>query len=362
MTQPNSDSGSKQVLNEVDKADKYNKRIVELFDELEWTRDNFERNYEEVWNTYKTIEELIKDLNTELEYKDQKLSQKIDDFGDTRIEKLERKNFDKDHSPTLIHYKTIGYEDMRDIDQRIKEYKAYQEALMKGVAEKLKMISQGYRKDFVGSKVHENTVEAAKDKIEDEMEKVEQRLENKLQRKTSGLEASMDAMRTELKFYRNYIEQHGEVSNDALRKLSDDVCQLTELVEDIQDSGFQEIPTDERGRTTLDSDTQERMEKQHEQESAMKSVNTIDTAQEETETSSENNDEPDDEQPIYEIKGEDVEDQYDILQKAVAKHDLVGAMKKEIAAHFDVSPQAIFKTGGILDRIEEQHGTRFGLD
>lgn len=253
-------------LEKVDKADKYNRKLVELFEDRDWTRDNFAGNFSDVKTVYDTVDELIQDLLTERDQIRDELDSVLDEFGESKLEQLEEKNFGGSHGPTHRQYK-VAFNALSDNMQRVDEFQAYQKELMRKAAEKLMRISGNYRDDFVGSDVAQHTLDKVEDKMEDRFEVLEEKVMRRLESEIGGTEKVVDAARNEVKLYRRFHEELiSYLPGHIVESLKDELGGV---------DGLAELPSDGRGSVDLSGDAVVREERSDELDEVGDAVSSV---------------------------------------------------------------------------------------
>jgi hypothetical protein len=67
------------------------------------------------------------------------------------------------------------------------------------------------------------------------------------------------------------------------------------------------------------------------------------------------------EDDVYALKGKSLEEKKQVFERMADELDLESMSQRDIAGKTDVSKTVIFNSGRLLDQIEEEYGTRYGL-
>jgi hypothetical protein len=84
----------------------------------------------------------------------------------------------------------------------------------------------------------------------------------------------------------------------------------------------------------------------------------VEESQEEKLPDTDSDDEEDD---LYELKGKSLDEKKQVLDQMSEDLDLGSMSQRDIANETDVSKTVIFNSGRLLDQIEEEYGTRYGI-
>jgi hypothetical protein len=324
-----------------------------------WSRSNFQQRHKQVETIIENVEDLLRDLRSEIEKKQQKKESIKNDYGKSDLAQLETR-MDGKYDATLKQLKDVSQR-ISVLRRREKEWKAYQQQVERISHARLLELVEGYRRDFEGSDVAKNVKQSMDNYVDSKFETLEQAMHRKIDNRINAVEKVVDAVRTEMKFYRDYLEKHGEGSVEALETHSESISDLVDLLNEMQDGGMVDLPTDDDGHVDLspeeDVDDDGDVEPS---ESGLDAVNTVfegdaSSSGRESGGSSSSAGAGDDE-PEYVLKGKSIDEQYQVLEKLAEKHPIDELTQREVADLTDVAKTSIFSSGRILDKIEEEFG------
>lgn len=348
---------------EEDKREKWSKKY-ERYSEGEWNRHNFESKLEDIKNDISSIEDNITDLQERRreitgvpkrkspddmeedefgEIKGSFFDQKISEFGKDQFKSLLKKDLGGEN-PTLK-----ALDDKRDQLQKIRkkeaEWKSLQFELANLAVEKLESISVNYKKQFKSSEVAQDFEKHAQQIVESKVEQAKSEIKQELSQEVAELEQVTNSARNEIKNGWKFFEKFGDVFSEYLEKekigeLEGKEERLKQLAQEAVEEGLEKYAT-ERGTMDFSGEELEADEKQKDRRQARESAtSSLDLAK-------------------YELEGKQVDEQHKILRRMSENEEVLEMTPGEVADLTDVSEEELVD---VLDNVEEEHGTRFGID
>lgn len=349
---------------ESDKRQKWNKKY-QRYSEDSWNRDNFEGKLESVKQDIASIEDNITDLQErrreitgvpedkapeEMEENDfgeiegSFFDERITEFGEDNFKNLLQKDLGG-VSPTLK-----PLDEKRDQLQRIRkkeaEWKTLQFELANLAMQKLEEISVNYKQQFKSSEVASDFEKHAEQIVESKVAQAKSEIKQEMAQEVADLEMATNSARNEIKNAWKFLEQFAEVFTEYLEKekvgeLDGREERFKELVKKALEEECLEQLATERGTVDLSGEERTAEEKKQERAQARESAtSSLDVSK-------------------YDLEGKDVDEQHQVLQRMSEKEEVLEMTPGEIADLTDVSEETLVD---VLDDVEEEHGTRFGID
>lgn len=335
-----------------DKQQKWNDKY-EQYQTEEWNRDNFERKLRNIENDIKNIEDFITGLQEDIRdltgvNREQSEYERIEDrFGSDRLKRLESKNLGSGMSPTLKPFDETSRE-LAELWKRLSEWKTLQFELADLARKKMKNVAVAYKNDYKSGEVAEDYEKHAQQLVEKEVKAARKDLKQQFASDVAELEQAVNSARNETKNAWKYLEKFADVFTEYLQKknageLTEAEKEFKRITEEAVEEGLEKLAT-ERGTVDLSGETQAAEEKKSERESARSAATSgLDVAK-------------------YNLAGKSIEEQHEELQLMSEEESLLEMTPDEVSSMTDVSEQELVGENGVLDSVEEEYGTRFGID
>lgn len=309
---------------------------VEKFESRSWDQDNIAQRVSEVQNNSDTIETILQDIDEQLEslpseedlkeeWKPWLDRQETDNRGNAKS--LPRAFYDAEKERSKLLLRQAVWQ------ARLKELERF---ARQKLAEKFDQLLKQYRT----AKSYDTLEEVLENKAEHFAEQKIEKKSSEFEGYVNQMEKMGQAFREEKRSLWRMIERVAEEDTNSISK---------DEVEEVMVEGLNQFVL-ENGMFTLDEDELDQDQKESEREGlAEKQAENIvspDSSEKPTEKTSE----------VYEIKGKDTDVQNQKLSQLAEEYSPLENdwTQQEVADKTDVSAAAIFKDGGILDRIHDR--------
>lgn len=284
-----------------------------------WTRESFESDLRELRSAVKQVDNRIGELEKSISGKRQQIRKRLesyDDASEAGLQSLESKSLaDGGHATHGVNKVEVFGDDWPDsidedtlvgLHRKKAVFQEIKSTLRKVGVSKLEERAKGYKRDFVSGEVAETVQEDVIDRLEREYERLELQMENKVNTATADLESKVKVVNARL----NQVEKNIGAS----------VTDVDDSDIDLESESNQKSVTDKPQITKTDQDIAE-----------------------------------------YGLKDKKLDEQHKVLQRMAENEDLLELDAESIAGKTDVSEKELTEDNGILDQVEEEYGTRFGI-
>lgn len=363
-------SDAAKILDRAEVRDKqyFKDKWEEFLERRDWSTDTFKQDHEDLREVISSVEDNIQRLQEDIDSitdSREEDEREFNDTGEKKIEDIERKSFYGRFYPTLGN--SLDYADQEiDKRKRIGVWKAFQ--TMMDRLGRLKMHKVALTFENRQRKVEEKKQfdDYAKERVGEMKSELKEFVEKKINEKTHRLEKATEANRREHKNIKAFLDNFGEGivmelgrTNEAFEKIVD-VDTETEF-SDLRDSdGF---------GVDLSQSASERDKKRKETEEARRSASEtglgsdegdVSSSSEDVSSGSGSNGEKSGEK--YSLKHKSLEEKHKVLQEMAEEEDLIEMSPQEVADMTDLTRIRFVQKDGVLDKIEEEYGTRFAID
>lgn len=334
-------------------ADKYRRLL-----ERDWTRDNQRENYRETKQLIDNIEDYITGKQDEKKrYNKAKSNNRFDEIkedfgGEEAIERLENQDIHPRHYATLGGLRDAEGE-RADINQKIIEWRTIQFELADLLADKSHRNFMNLDKKARTGRAVDDFEKYADSKVEDKVEREMEKMQRERQEEIAALKQLIQATRNETKHHRNHLEKFGKAVIEELSHIGEEVDSINDFQVDNSDLAEVTDNSVELSDFITEDGTVDISREQLEKIKNQAADETQDEGSEDTEDGGE--------EDLYKLKGKSLEEKKEVIEKLSDELDVENMSQRDVASETDVTQPTIFGSDQIVDRIEDEYGTRFGL-
>lgn len=345
-------SDAAKILDKADvrDAEYFKDKWTEFLERRDWSTDTFKKDHKDLREEIRSIENNIKRIQEDIEKRQKQRKKDREEYNNTserKIQDLESKTMYGRFYPSLGNLKDSYRKEVED-RKRMEVWKAFQTMMDRLGRLKMHKVALTFQNKYRTIEEQKTFEEAAQEKMDQMRKELKEFVEKKLNEKTHRLEKATEATRREMKSHRAFLDNFGtgvvkEIgrSNEALDKIVS-VDSDTELNELTDENGF---------GVDLSQKASERDAEKKDFEEAREAAG-------ETELDGE-----DDESEVkYRLKHKSLEEKHEVLQEMAEEENLLEMTPQEVADMTDLTRVRFVQQDGILDQMEEEYGTRFGID
>lgn len=347
-------SDAAKILDKADVRDQeyFKDKWTEFLEERDWSTDTFKKDHEDLKKEINSVENNIKRLQQSIEQIEKQRENDREEYNDTgerTVQDLEEKSMYGRFYPSLGNLKD-SYKKERKKRRKMQVWNAFQKMLDRLGRLKMHKVALTFENKYRTIEEVKTFEEAVQGKMDEMRAELKEFAEKEINKRTHRLEKATEAARQEMKNHRAFLDNFGE---GVVKEIGRSNENLEKIVDVETDTEFQEVTDKDGFGVDLSQEASQRDKKREERTVARESASETDLNTEEESKSG----------PKYELKDKDLSEQHSVLQEMAEEEDLLQLPTYKIAEMTDVSQAALSSNdGSILDKVEEEYGTRFGID